>query len=1524
MKLLYCFLATATILACVPLAAELVQVEETRWSDPEAQWGNQYRVTYTYDSVTGLKEGTYREVWLRGGEPDITKSQVDYLHGEKHGVEIIHDNFVYTPNAEKQIFWDHGVETGGWEKRFWGTEPDDPSRPMQNREWSWNGDSYHETDTIYHEENGAVEGHTESRSLVTGDLWVTLDSYSINYNLNGSKRKESWSKSFRKEDGTWQVRNIGPYQAEWREDGSPWFWRERDAKGELHGKSQEWTADGILRHALNYEHGLQDGTQSHYNLTTGALQNVSTMRLGVAHGPYRQYDPASGRLVTEGQFSNGSQCGLWTQYRVDGSTDVTDHGSCEPLLIVEDDPIFDEAAEADSVKWIEGRVFDKVRNLALGGIALEASGGFQAMTNAAGEFRMQLGGGDLYTLTIRAAGYQTRTGQLDMGNYQTRTLNIGLVPEGSDDKPRILGVESQSGDVFFEGLVANNKYTADIGWGEGTADRINFRLNGVDHAGMISGDQGTISLNMGAVLKPGLGSTTNTLNVIASNALGITSDPGILHPLLVPLPSWLTGLGALGAGTSEAGLINYKLSVQWPAEPFALELNPDNLGSFGWQAWSLMPLVGGQPFGLKSTQALLELELKTDGNGSALFGGQTGLRAGGQEITGTVGGRGHYYYRSGKGIEWKKGSLLVGIEGTIEKEAGIVDVIPALGNAVNLPVVGRAIGWINKQAKVNGVIGMGSDIELDIVDQSGALDFSQSEASLKASLQLGLSGGEGKLKLKFSGSGEARALFQIPANPDYLKRVEAELGAEIAVTAWLFQKSFSASHTFSYPTAAKATLAAAYPFPETLSFQPIPRDFADVTGYHRIAPASYQTLSSPDQTSWTTRISNVYPGTELHLLNEQSLHYIHFDPAKETLQATEWHEFSLYDRIDRARTDDQQADFNLSIGNVCAWMRVKDTAFPAAGPIEQMAAQIEIACGSASLSPGKTPFLVTDNDYLDLNPVVAGDYSQGYTVFWESNQGNQLVGSAEWPSRVHYAEWGGDTVGFSGIQTVPGTFVDASGFSYAVHGGEYMMAWIQDMDGDMATETDRELYTRQTVGGTWGAPLRITNNSTAPDNPRLLKTPAGEVALLWLEGGALYTTNVDVPGMHLLSAQTDDAIVSRFLSNVSLPNKPVILLIRLVGGDREASIIRWDATAGAWTGEIPLRLNLTDVELHDFAPQSYSDRSFLFAGLRSSESGVDIVTGTASSGLADLRLAFPDFFSLPEPVPGQPFAIPVEYVNGGYEALEGANIAVYGGPATPANRLGQVALPATLPPGGRGTAVVSFTAPLNGWSSELTVARARADGLALDAARAISLQVGAVDLEVLRISHNPNADGSATVRAVLRNTGPYAATNIPLELVSGSQTLGLRSLSGLYPGKSAEVDFQVWPDEDFLKAAPKLTVIIDPKAVLAETDRTNNRLDFQLRGDDGLWSLSRQIGPFRQVDWFGLLGETNSPWIHHFELGWLFVEAEDIGSLHIYDPELGTWIWTRCDLYPFIYHFGEQAWWVYDRGQAHPVSMGFR
>ena len=60
-------------------------------------------------------------------------------------------------------------------------------------------------------------------------------------------------------------------------------------------------------------------------------------------------------------------------------------------------------------------------------------------------------------------------------------------------------------------------------------------------------------------------------------------------------------------------------------------------------------------------------------------------------------------------------------------------------------------------------------------------------------------------------------------------------------------------------------------------------------------------------------------------------------------------------------------------------------------------------------------------------------------------------------------------------------------------------------------------------------------------------------------------------------------------------------------------------------------------------------------------------------------------------------------------------------------------------------------------------------------------------------------------------------------------------------------------------------------------------------------------------DWFGEIYRTDTPWIYHVQLGWLYMVSEDQHSIWLWSNDLG-WIWTTADTYPYLYRHGDGAW----------------
>lgn len=68
--------------------------------------------------------------------------------------------------------------------------------------------------------------------------------------------------------------------------------------------------------------------------------------------------------------------------------------------------------------------------------------------------------------------------------------------------------------------------------------------------------------------------------------------------------------------------------------------------------------------------------------------------------------------------------------------------------------------------------------------------------------------------------------------------------------------------------------------------------------------------------------------------------------------------------------------------------------------------------------------------------------------------------------------------------------------------------------------------------------------------------------------------------------------------------------------------------------------------------------------------------------------------------------------------------------------------------------------------------------------------------------------------------------------------------------------------------------------------------------------------------WFGVLSAGSFPWVYHWELGWLYAPGSQLGWL--YANDLDSWIWTRPEVFSWIYDAQSGGWLYYLRGTTNP------
>ncbi len=89
--------------------------------------------------------------------------------------------------------------------------------------------------------------------------------------------------------------------------------------------------------------------------------------------------------------------------------------------------------------------------------------------------------------------------------------------------------------------------------------------------------------------------------------------------------------------------------------------------------------------------------------------------------------------------------------------------------------------------------------------------------------------------------------------------------------------------------------------------------------------------------------------------------------------------------------------------------------------------------------------------------------------------------------------------------------------------------------------------------------------------------------------------------------------------------------------------------------------------------------------------------------------------------------------------------------------------------------------------------------------------------------------------------------------------------------------------------------------------------DFRIPVTDALGGADMATAPgWRRSPWYGDYFAVSYPWIYHQEHGWQWVDPNsEEGSVFLFDPGIGQWLFTNAEVYRFLYVFGpvgEETW----------------
>lgn len=917
-------------------------------------------------------------------------------------------------------------------------------------------------------------------------------------------------------------------------------------------------------------------------------------------------------------------------------------------------------------------------------------------------------------------------------------------------------------------------------------------------------------------------------------------------------------------------MVTDKLKAEYPEKPMAIEINPEALGTVAWAAWSLVPVVGGQSFGIPPSQVGVDVSINSKGKGGIGGSGKMAFKAAGGEIEVNLNGKGLIAYDlvGDAGFEWKGAEIGGGVKGTIKRKFGPVTVIPALAGAINLPIVGRPISWFNNRAVIDAAISLGGDLKFNLVNKNDEIEFDSTEGKISSGVELGLGGDLGKVKARVSGGGTVGLTYQLPAAPNYLKKAEAEVAAKLKLTVWSYEATLENSRSMTYPSAGGSSMPQAMAAAAPDGFRLLDTSFVTAEPYAAFVSrgVGLHALRSPGVMSAETPfVNNVFPFAEPSFASRGTNHavvYVVYDSVKPVTQGNElW--FSISDggpwRAPAALTSDTRNDYAPAIAFaadgklVAVWERVRATDYNS-GNIEDLPPQLEIAWSvydpaSASWS---VPAFLTDDALMDFAPMLAESPAGEIALCWWKSPGGQLIGTAEQPLALHTALWQGN--GFGPVTTHPHAFSNAFDLAFAYDGERLRAAWIQDADGDFATVADQRLHVSTRESGAWSASLALFPGEGKAAGPALIATGTNAWELFWQQDTNLVRlTDWTTPAREVVRADSaglgfanlllkrDDAGRILVAWEDLLDEKPD-LYARVLDGDVWSEDLRLTesegreaAMAGALCADATIRLFYTSDRTNGVTDLYYAEHA-LHRNLTADASA------TAFDPVA--------------PVLGEAVTITAAVRNTGKLAVTNLAAKFYlGDPANGGAEIGQSAVhPMPLAAGATGTATLSgWTVPADIETNKVFVVfdavnevdeSDETDNLAVISPVWVDLAVAGVE------AGEPDPAGNLILTASVENKGNAIARNVRTYATLDGRALATNTIAVVLPGRSVELMW-ILASAEFVGTQTVIRVTADPLELLPDIDRDNNAAEIAVNRVMGTDTSGDGISDDWKREYFG-------------------------------------------------------------------------
>jgi hypothetical protein len=546
-----------------------------------------------------------------------------------------------------------------------------------------------------------------------------------------------------------------------------------------------------------------------------------------------------------------------------------------------------------------------------------------------------------------------------------------------------------------------------------------------------------------------------------------------------------------------------------------------------------------------------------------------------------------------------------------------------------------------------------------------------------------------------------------------------------------------------------------------------------------------------------------------------------------------------------------QVKFDGSGEALAVWERVADTNFSQVD-LAAMAAQMEIVWSRWDRTDGQwsEPQPLTSNDYLDHAPLLAGPLADGSVLAtWTANQQNLLMGTNDAPSQVLWSRWDPAPRSWATPQVLLPSLPYRLSQSLAAATNRVVYLWTQDLDGDLGTATDQQVFSVEWNNGTWGLPVQRTSGTDGNRNARVALAANGDTYTFWQQSTNLVMDQNFSGTARVVRGDSQTAGFADYALTVGPSGNLVLVWQEMSEDGSDAHYRVYDPASDTWSRDErlfrdpPLERSFAPVwdDVGNLTVAYNKVDIFMTNKTLTLEDGQTItITNVPQSGRVDLAvtkrrlirdvaLAAGDFtVEGVNYLPGDLLALSAVIRNTGDLAVTNVAVSFFDGdPHAGGLLLTNVTLAGWLEGAATNQVQTTWVVPEPA-APHMLFAVVKGDNDFDPGNNTQTVAIGGTDLLVSLVRYSAETNGAVRVIAQVQNWGAPTATNSVLAICRAGETnapLATAALPSLEPGRLAQVALDL-PAGTQPEGEVIYELQADDTLVVPDIDRSNNTTRF--------------------------------------------------------------------------------------------------